>query len=76
MRRAGLPRDAIRSQLMDVLEAQKEDRQCRRLALGGYDEIPVAGRHPPRNLEIQNHEEFLYDYDHILTPKVKAKIPV
>src|SRR5262252_1189925 len=34
--RAGLRRDAIRSQLIDVLEAQRKgDRQCRRLALCG-----------------------------------------
>jgi len=32
--KAGLPRDAIRSQRFDVLEAQRKgDRQCRRLAL-------------------------------------------
>src|SRR5215831_1118185 len=32
--KAGLPRDAIRSQLFDVLKAQRKgDRQCRRLAL-------------------------------------------
>src|SRR5215471_7682893 len=34
--KAGLRRDAIRSQLFDVLEAQRKgDRRCRRLALCG-----------------------------------------
>jgi hypothetical protein len=36
--------------------------------------FPLRVGTPKKRLEIRDREEFLYNYDHILTPKVKAKI--
>ena len=36
--------------------------------------FPLLVGTPKKHLEIGDREEFLYNYDHILTPKVKAKI--
>jgi hypothetical protein len=36
--------------------------------------FPLLVATPQKRLEIGDREEFLYNYDHILTPKVKAKI--
>jgi len=36
--------------------------------------FPLRVATPKKQIEIKNREEFLYNYDHIFTPAVKAKI--